>query len=149
MSPNPQQVAVFHFSGITFIVPEQDEGRPQLIAIDKGLIDSQVFKEATGFDLIRQVANIALYDRVAYEHGDKIRVEHFSPPIQIYVGYNVFDVMGNGCDLSNLRLAYWIGSRWEVISDYPSYRILPPSTAQVAQVSLSDLIGDPPIAWGK
>jgi hypothetical protein len=140
---------VFHFSGITIIVPQQDPERPQLIAIDKGLIDSKVFTNQTGFTLIRQIANIVLYNKVEFDNHRLVKVEHFSPPIQIIVGYNFYDLMCSSCDFSNLRLAYWSVDRWEVISDDDTYRILPPSSAQVAQVSLSELIGDPPIAWGK
>jgi hypothetical protein len=140
--------AMYHFPGITIIVPEQDE--KQLLAIKKEAIDTKDIEETDGFTLIRQISNIALVDKEAYEHGEIIIVNVFTPDIRILVGYNIDDMMKIGCDFLNLKLAYWDGSRWVVISDDDhNYMILPPSTAQVAEVTIHNWSGDPPLAWGK
>jgi hypothetical protein len=145
MEKKRRTTTLFHFPGITVIVPVQTG--VQIKAIDKGPVDLQ---KTDGFTPIRQIANIALVDKEAYEHDETIIVHEFAPPIKIRVGYNIEDVMMSGCDIRNLKLAYWDDSHWVIISNAEyKYMILPPSTAQVAEATLSFLDGDPPIAWGK
>ena len=134
----------YHFPGITVIVPDQRTKVRPIVrekAIPKGIP-----LETSEFKVIRIVANI-----VVYEGRDMSEpMMAFDPPIEIRVGYNFEDVKQSGCELENLKLAYWDGRDWVIISDSDhEYMILPPSTCQIAEVKINKWAGDPPIGWGR
>ena len=138
----------YHFPGITVLVPMESE----IVAIDGGsILPNNIQDKTENFTLIRQIANIVLLTREDYENG---RIENpvktFSPPIEFRVGYNFYDLMESNCNINDLKLAYWNGKEWIIISDPQyDYRILPPSTGQVAEVKIWSWVGDPMLAWGK
>jgi hypothetical protein len=135
----------YDIHGITIFVPPQDSGY-EFILEEKTLLDFTHRTWTNHFTLIRQIANIALY-RLEGEH--KIYDNDFTPPIVFWVGYDTDDLMKAGCGIDRLILAYWTGTDWEPLSlDNPKYMILPPTTAQVAVVSIDHWEGDPPLAWG-
>jgi len=136
----------YHFPGITVIVPEQDDGT-QLFPKVKSIPDSTGEKFPDGSKRIRLIANIALYRG----RGEKQEiVNDFMPPIELRVAYNFDDAMKAGCSIDGLKLAYWKDSDWVIFEDGVNceYYILPPSTAQVAEVIIEHWPGDPPLAWG-
>jgi hypothetical protein len=58
--------------------------------------------------------------------------------------------MESKCDIQQLKLAFWDGSQWVILSDAShEYYILPPSTGQIAEAKIWSWTGDPPLAWGK
>lgn len=133
----------YHFQGITVFVPE----KLNVIPIEEKIPD-RINQETEIFQMIRLVGNIAFYDPEDKERTRPIKM--FDPPIELRIGYNIEDVMKNMCDLDSLKLAYWDGSDWVIISDPAyDYHILPPSTGLVAEVKIRDWAGDPPIAWGR
>jgi hypothetical protein len=136
---------VYHFHGITVIVPDQD--LIQVRPIDKGIPELLSYEPRDPI-LIRMIANIQLVDRLAYESGKISPVYTFSPLIEFKVGYHFLDVMRCGGDYQNLKLAYWFGNEWVPISDPAhEYLILPPSLGQVAEVKIGSWPADPPLAW--
>lgn len=133
----------YHFRGITVFVPKELD----LIPFEEKMPD-RIERETKNFQMFRLVGNIAFYGPKDIEHARPIK--EFDPPIELRVGYNIEDVMKINCDLESLKLAYWDGSDWVIISEPEyDYHILPPSTAQVAEVKISKWVGDPPIAWGR
>jgi hypothetical protein len=57
-------------------------------------------------------------------------------------------IKSNG-NLESLKLAYWDGGKWEIISNQAhEYQILPDTTGMVAEVKIWHWAGDPPLAWG-
>jgi hypothetical protein len=136
----------FPFPGITVLVPTIGEN--EIVAIDKGSIPEVIPNQPPIFTRIRYIANIALYYKADVDHLHPIT--DFDPPIEIRVGYTIHDVMHSGCNIENLKLAYWDGSQWVVMNHDPMYEflILRPDTAQVAEARIRHWAGDPPIAWG-
>jgi hypothetical protein len=144
----PQRSELYHFPGVTVIVPEQFGD--QIMAISKDLLKPKTFPNNNQFTFFRQIANIVLVKKEGYELGGSyVIVNSFDPPIELRVGYNIDDLMKAGCDIYGLKLAYWNGADWVILSnDIYKYMILPPSTAQVAEVTIHEWSGDPPLAWG-
>jgi hypothetical protein len=139
----------YHFPGITVLVPKQCEN--DIVAIEKGsLVPNNIPIRTKNFTLIRYIANIVLLTKTDYDMGKMNPVKTFDPPIEIRVGYNFDDIMKSNCEIKNLKLAYWDGDQWVIISN-PShgYHILPPSTGKVAEARIWSWVGDPPLAWGK
>jgi hypothetical protein len=148
MDEKPQRRELYHFPGITVIVPEQKGD--QIIAIDKGSLNPKNFHYNNQFTLVRHIANIALVKKDDYEQGKITIIRTFDPPIEFRVGYNFDDAMKAECGIDRLKLAYWSGTDWVIISnDKYNYLILPPSTGTVAEAKIWSWVGDPPIAWGK
>lgn len=136
---------VYHFYGITVIVPEQM--RTQVRPIDKGLPEPLLDQWKTS-PVIRLIANIQFVDRQAYEVGTVIPVSEFFPPIEFRVRYNYMDIMRCGGDFQNLKLAYWSGFEWIPISDSAhDYLVLPLNLGQFAEVKIDSWPADPPLAW--
>jgi hypothetical protein len=137
----------YHFPGITIIVPEQDDGT-QLFLEVKSMPDLTGKGFPDGSKVIRQIANIALYTN--REERGKEYVIDFMPPIELRVAYNFDDAMKAGCSIDGLKLAYWKDNAWVIFEDGVNceYYILPPGTAQVAEVIIEHWPGDPPLAWG-
>ena len=147
-SAEPQRRVVYHFSGITVIVPEQVGD--QIMPIDKGLVNPKVFRNSSNFTFIRQIANIAFVKQQGYEpDSPQTYITDFTPPIELRVGYNIEDLFECATHGKTLKLAYWNGNDWvDISNDFFEYLILPPSTGQVAEVTIPAWIGDPPLAWG-
>lgn len=147
---------LYHFPGITIMVPEQDS-QVQIVAITRGSISlKDVPSYSAGFTLIRHIANVVLVAKDTYEAGrEDPYTGNLDPPVEIYVGYDAFDVMAtrfdpeHSFDIHQLKLAFWNGIKWVILSkdDY-QYFILPSDTGQVAKVLIHNWVGDPPIAWG-
>jgi len=139
----------YDFPGITLLVPEQVGD--QIMAIEKETIDHEIPGKTPSFTVIRMIANIALVKMREYKENKKtIFVDSFKPPIKLYVGYHFIDLMRGFCKYEELKLAYWDGKEWVLLSDkLHDYLILPPSTGQVAEVTIRSWSGDPPVAWGK
>ena len=143
----------FHFPGITVIVPEQVETKVEVVAIDKGIPnrDEIIRREKVGgLYVTRFIANIVLYEKREDERYDLAEpIKSFNPPIEIRVGYTFFDILENGGQNQEaLKLAYWDGVEWVIISDPEhEYMIFPPNTGRVAEVKISHWIGDPAVAW--
>jgi hypothetical protein len=131
----------YHIRGISIFIPPQNSGY-QLFLEEKLLLNFKGKMWKNPFQLIRQIANIALY---RIEDGNKIIETHFDPPIVLWIGYDTDDLIQAGCDIDRLKFAYWDGNDWVIIS---LDLILPPTTSQVAQVTIQDWAGDPPLAWG-
>ena len=149
MLKDPLVKAQYHFPGISVLVPKQHAG--DVVAIDKGsLIPDKINMNTDRFTVIRMIGNIVLVNKADYENGKVNPVTTFDPPVEIRIGYNSFDVMKSNGDHLNLKLAYWDGKGWVIISDGShEFTILPPSTGQVAEAKLRSWLGDPPLAWGK
>lgn len=142
----------YNFPGITVFVPKQLEEKGEIIAIDqKKLIPKDLPKETRGFKVIRVIGNIVLYYKNDDDNYDPSEaIQNFDPPLEIRVGYTINDVGKNKGNYKRLKLAFWNGEKWVIISDSDhDYHILPPDTAQVAEVKISNWAGDPPIAWGR
>ena len=139
----------FHFPGISIIVPKQLAYEGDIIAINRGIPrPGDIPRKTDKFTLVRLIANVCLYDvkdiQLSYP------IEAFNPPIEIKVGYNFTDTSECKNDPKRLKLAYWDGNDWIIISDAKhEYQILPPSTAQIAEVKIKKWAGDPPIGWGR
>ncbi len=141
----------YHFSGITILVPRQRNQESNIIPVNRPeLIPDEIFEKRDDFNLIRVIANIALFRREDLDHENfEEPVQTFDPPIEIRVNYNLDDVIQADCDIEQLKLAYWDGKDWVLISDEDhEYQILPASTAPVAEAKIWSWIGDPPIIWG-
>jgi hypothetical protein len=139
-----ERFVVYDFPGITVLVPKQSD----IVAVDKGsFTPNKIQKVTKPFTMIRQIANIVFYKKADVEKTQP--VTEFEPPIEIRVGYNIYDVIKSHGDHKKLKLAYWDGSQWVIISNAEhDYRILPPSTGQVAEAKIRSWAGDPPVAWG-
>ena len=136
---------VYHFHGMTVIVPDQNGIQVQ--PIDKGIPETLLYGVKSPM-LIQMIANLQFVDRLAYESGTVIPVTAFSPFIELRVGYHFLDVMRCGGDYQNLKLAFWLNGEWVLISDPAhEYLILPPSLGQVAEVKIDSWPADPPLAW--
>ena len=137
----------YDLPGISIFVPPQNNGH-QLLLKEKALLTFTGKSWRYPFNLIRQIANIALY-WIGPDGQEKIET-NFSPPIELRVGYHTNDLMQAGCGIDRLKLAYWDGADWVVFIDGINchYRILPPGTAQVAEITFEHWAGDPPLAWG-
>jgi len=144
---------IFHFQGISVIVPPQIDRKGEVIAIDQGIPNrNEIYrKEQKGaLQATRLIANIVLYEKRMGDQAEEAEpIMSFNPPIEFRVGYNVFDILeAGGKNQEDLKLAFWDGGKWVIISDSDhEYRILPPNTGRIAEVKISDWIGDPPIAW--
>ena len=150
MNGEPIVKELYHFPGITVIVPKQTEN--DIVAINQGtLIPGNIPMGTDYFTPIRHITNFVLYNKTDYQKGGRTPVKKFDPPIEIRVGYNFYDIMESNCDIKQLKLAYWDGSQWKIISDDPlcEYHILPPSTGQVAEAKIWFWEGDPLVVWGK
>lgn len=143
---------LYHFDGITVIVPKQSKIKGEIVAIDQAdLIPDDLPKESKGFKVIRVIGNIVLYNKKDDDVYDpQEAIQDFDPPIEIRVGYTTDDVIKNRGRFNRLKLAFWNGKKWVIISDAKhEYQILPPNTGQVAEVKIKKWAGDPPIAWGR
>jgi hypothetical protein len=143
----------FHFLGITVIVPQQANTKVEVVAIDLGIPNRNEIirrEKEDGLHATRFIANIVLFHKREDERYDlAIPIKNFDPPIKLRVGYNYFDILEvGGKNQNDLKLAYWDGAEWVLISEPDhKYMILPPNTGQVAEAEISQWIGDPPIAW--
>jgi hypothetical protein len=144
------EVEQFDFHGVTVLAPKQNNGN-ELMVVDMGSFLPKIDPtDKEDFKLIRHIANIVLFNKTDFENKRMKPLKEFDPPIKIRVGYTLFDVMECNGDIKQLKLAYWDGSRWVTISDpYHEYRILPHSTAPVAEATIWSWTADTPIAWGK
>ncbi len=140
-----EKFVTYDFPGITVLVPKQSE----LVAVDKGSFAPNKIQPVTkSFTMIRQIANIVFYKKA--DVGQTEPVTEFEPPVEIRVGYTLYDVIKTKGNIKKLKLAYWDGSAWVIISNAAhDYHILPPSTAEVAEARIRHWAGDPPIAWGQ
>jgi len=152
MKEDPKVKKAYHFLGISVLVPMQTEQDSEIVALDwRNRIPDDIPEKTDNFSLIRYIANIVLFrkdhlDREYYEEP----IQEFNPPIEFRVHYRFDDVNSTDCDIQQLKLAYWDGQKWVIISDPThEYHILPPSTAQVAEAKIWSWIGDPALAWGK
>jgi hypothetical protein len=138
-----------HFHGITVLVPKERDN--EIAVIDMGSYIPHTMRPKTDdFTVIRHIANIVLADKASYEKGRLEPIMTFNLPIEIRVAYNYYDVMQCDCDINQLKLAFWNGEKWVILSDAAhEYQILPPGTAQVAEAKIWTWAGDPPLAWGK
>jgi hypothetical protein len=143
----------FHFPGITVIVPEQVETKVEVVAIDKGIPNRDEIirrEKESGLNATRFIANIVLFEKREDGRYDLAEpIKHFNPPIELRVGYKVSDILeAGGNNHEALKLAYWNGEDWVLISD-PAHEfiIFPPNTGQIAEAKISHWAGDPPIAW--
>ncbi len=140
-----EKFVTFNFPGITVLVPKQSD----IVAVEKDLFAPHKIQTVTKpFTLIRQIANIVFYKKTDVEKTNPVTV--FDPPVEIRVGYNIYDVIKTKGKYRKLKLAYWDGSEWVIISNAAhDYHILPPSTGQVAEAKIRHWAGDPAIAWGQ
>jgi hypothetical protein len=149
----PEHKVSFHFPGITVIVPQQEDIKEEVVAIDLGIPNrNEILKreQKGSYSATRFIANVVLYQRRDDERYDLAKpIKSFNPPIEIRVGYNIFDILEvGGTNQEALKLAYWDGVEWVLISDPAhEFMILPPNTGQIAEAKISHWIGDPPIAW--
>lgn len=142
----------YHFPGITIFVPEQRDSKGEVVALDQSsLIPEDLPKKTENFRVIRVIANIVLYHKRDDDRYDQSKpIKKFDPPLELRVGYTTDDVVSNKGKFKELKLAFWNGNKWVMISDSEhEYDILPPNTGQVAEVKISNWAGDPPIAWGR
>ena len=139
----------YHFHGLTVLVPKQREN--ELVVMDLGsFLPKNLQTRTENFTLIRIIANMAVFNKADFENRKMEPVKTFDPPIEIRVAYNFYDVMESNSDIRQLKLAFWDGSQWVILSDPAhEYQILPPSTAQVAEAKIWSWTGDPPLAWGR
>jgi hypothetical protein len=133
--------------GITVLVPKQR--KRQIVADNKKPIPNGIMDKPGHFELVSHIANIVLYYKTDYARGKKIPVRNFAPPIEICVAYNSAVLAKVGGDFKNLKLAYWDGRKWVIISGSSDYHIFPPTTAMLAVVKIHSWAGDPPLAWGR
>lgn len=142
----------FHFPGISIFVPEQRDSDAEIIALDqRALVPDDLPKKSKNFRLIRLIANIVLYHKRDDDRYDLSEpIQDFDPPIEIKVGYNIADIMENKGNFDSLKLAFWNGEKWVIISDPDhEYQILPPGTGQLAEAKIKKWAGDPPVGWGR
>jgi len=150
MYKEPSEKKPYHFPGITVLVAKQGEN--DVIAVDKGsLVPDTIPTITKKFTLIRLIGNFVILTQADYDHGNTMNpLKSFDPPLEIRVGYNFDDAMKCRGGYRKLKLAYWDGSEWVIISDAAhEYQILPPSTGQVAEARIHSWAGDPPLGWGK
>jgi hypothetical protein len=134
--------------GITVLVPKQR--KRQIVAVDKKSIPKSIKTETHGFVLIRHIANIVLYYKTDVTSRKRIPIRNFGPPIEICVAYDSTDLNKVDGDINLLKLAYWDGRKWVIISDSShGFHIFPPATGKIAVVKVRSWAGDPPLAWGK
>lgn len=152
ISEDVRKIVVYDFPGISVLVPTQIEQCSKIVPLDwRDQIPDDIPNETDRFTLIRYVANIVLFceDQLIEENFES-PIQEFNPPIAIRVSYTQDDIEEVDNNLEDLKLAYWDQEKWVIISD-PSYeyQILPPSTAQIAEVKIWSWTGDPPLGWGK
>jgi hypothetical protein len=139
----------FHDEGISVIVPKQNIHGELIVVFDHDIESIPEFQEENGFELIRVIANVTLYELEDDQYENPIMA--FDPPIEIRVAYDLSEVEFAG-EFQNLKLAYWDHKRekWVILSEPKyEYQILPPSTGQIAEAKIWDWVGDPPIAVGR
>lgn len=148
MKGTPLITVAYHFHGMTVIVPKQKGN--DIVAVDLGsVLPPNIQKQTSNFKLIRHIANIVLYDKKDYDRGKLTPVKDFDPPIEIHVGYRLTDVRKSKGNFRKLKLAYWDGKKWVLLSDPThQYMIFPRSTRQIAEATIWSWVGDPPIGWG-
>jgi len=132
-----------HYPGISIFLPDQIDKDSEIVfkELPKGI--ANIPKK---FELIRIIGNIALFPRGS--HGKP--VVKFDPPIELRISYNSEDLVKVGGEIDKLKLAYWDTKTWVIISDPPhNYQILPPTTAQIAEVTIGEWADDPTLGWGK
>lgn len=152
MNNHAQGRAFHHFPGVTVIVPVQTHQESEIVPIDlRDQTPDDIPNETINFKVIRYIANIVLFRKEDLEREIFERpIQNFDPPIEFRVAYNEIDELKVRGAIHNLKLAYWDGEKWVIISD-PShdFQILPPGTAKVAEAKIRSWIGDPPLAWGR
>jgi len=145
----------YHLPDMSVIVTNTESYRIKAIAVDRIDITKLTGTETPPFTPIRLIANLAIVpEALALEdYTPESALRSFEYPIKFHVSYNIQDLFDCAIEGKKLKLAYWNGTKWVLISDDENdafeYRILPPSTAQVAEFTVSDWNGDPPLAWGK
>ncbi len=133
-----------HFNGISVFLPDT-----RVEAINKEIDDvtsMMSIEENRNFNPIRIIGNICIYHR-----GNRnAPLKTFKKAVEFRVQYNFYDVIQCGGDINKLKLAYWDGEKWIVVSDDEhNYQILPPTTAPLAEFTIEEWAGDPPLAWGR
>ena len=144
-----QNSKMFHGAGITVTVP-MDITRPGKAVISEPT-DIKDYRGPSGFVPKRVIGNIVIIDESANSRSYQPEnvIKRFTPWLRIQVGYNIEDLFECATEGIPLKLAYWTGADWEVVSKPAyGYQILPPNTAQVAEVYIPAWVGDPPLAWG-
>ena len=135
----------YHYPGISVLIPTQIGLKNEIVPRELPIPD-EIPVIPGGLTFIRYIANLAFFLRDNPEEP----VLEFDPPLELRINYRLDDVQQSNCDIQQLKLAYWDGENWVIISDPAhEYQILPPSTAQVAEVKIWSWLGDPPLAWGK
>ena len=149
MNEELQNSKRYHGAGITVTVP-LDITRPGKAVISEPT-DIKDYRGPSGFVPKRVIGNIVIIDESADPSNYKLDdvIKSFPTLLRIQVGYNIEDLFECATNGIKLKLAYWTGTDWEVVSTPAyGYQILPPSTAQVAEVYIPAWVGDPPLAWG-
>ena len=132
----------FHFPGVSVLVPEVDEYENIAVRMIEEITDCEEDQE--DFSVIRYIGNIDLFPECDSEKPPK-----FHQPIELRVRYTTYDER-EAKYYTKLKLAYWDGNTWVIISDDAhEYIIFPPSTARFAELKLLPWLGDPTLAWGK
>jgi hypothetical protein len=135
----------FHFTDISVLIPVANG----MVASDKGLPFPNAIEGSVGFNLIRHIANIVILTNEDYENQVMSPVTDFEQPIELRVAYRNSDLAKCNWDPDQLKLAYWDGGNWVIISDAEhEYQILPDTTGMVAEAKIWHWVGDPPLAWG-
>lgn len=135
----------YHYTEISVLIPTQVGQKWDLVPVELP-IPENISSQQGEFTLIRPIINLEFF----MENDREEPVISFNPPIEFRIGYRFDDVKMANCDIQQLKLVYWDGEKWVIISDTAhEYQILPPSTAQVAEVKIWSWLGDPPLAWGK
>jgi hypothetical protein len=128
----------YHFPGFSALVPDIYEG----IRFEWIEEIPDFNKEQNGFDPIRIIGNVDLL-------SENEIPDEFDPPLEFRVPYTFYDERVAGY-YTKLKLAYWDGNKWVIISDSAhEFMIFPPSTARFAEVKFTQWPGDPTLAWGK
>lgn len=143
MSEPLQGLKQYNFFGMTVTVPDQN-GR-WVKVVEKAIPPLSSMPGSAAFTPIRVLANVVVVDF----YDPNVILKHFDPPIKIEVGYQTQDLFEAARVARRLKLAYWDGDQWVVFTDADNnFSLLPPTTGAVGEVTISDWIGDPPIAWG-
>ena len=97
------------------------------------------------FTAIRLVANFEIYRA----DDPNQQVVEFAPPLQLAVSYTISDLFAASKAGKSLKLAYWDGQEWQLITpEKHALRILPPSTGAVATLQIARW-ADPSVSWGR
>jgi hypothetical protein len=134
----------YTFAGgeVTVTIPSSLAGRLKAASLDVGQVD---MAPASGFKPIRVVANIVI------EAQDRpgVALTDLGGPVAFKVQYRASDLQAAGSQ--PLRLAFWDGSTWVVLTEAKhAFKLTPSADSKdggYATISISRW-GDPPLSWG-